>query len=276
MQRAGMTSTGPTAYAGSELPRVHARPFTMAVPPEPEPSVRPRFVLAALLVIALLAVAVFKLHLFADDGAAPGPGPAPPRVFARGPASPPLPPELASTPGAMWFAGVRPRCNPVEVEVVIQQAPPPRSKDGAGFAAACFVLAGRVDRARTTLAALPEDERTWAAWPVFEVVHPIADAGDDASAGPAMRLVLEFWPGNYMALYHAGMSEYRTGDRQAARDHLQRFLQVYGTPGGFTSTAERVLAELAHGPSASPDCATPLSVDPEGRKVYRLGCASPR
>ncbi len=276
MQQAGVTSTGPTAYAGSELPRVVARPTTMVVPRDlaPEPAIRPGFVIAALLVVAVVVFAVFGLHLFRDDElASPS---KPPQVFARGPQTPPLPPELASTPGAMWFAGVRGRCNPVEAEVVIQQSPPPQTTDGAGFAAACFVLAGRVERARSTLLALPADERTRGSWPVFEVVHPIADAGDDASAGPAMRLVLEFWPDNYMALYHAGMSEYRTGQRHAAADHLRRFLQIYDKPDGFTAAARHAVAELAHRPSSAPDCSAPLIVDPEGRKVFRLGCDAQR
>ena len=55
----------------------------------------------------------------------------------------------------------------------------------------------------------------------------MADAGDDESAGPIMRLVVEYQPENYMALYHAGMSEYILGHTDLARTHLQRFLAIY-------------------------------------------------
>ena len=54
----------------------------------------------------------------------------------------------------------------------------------------------------------PPSDRAGAANVLFEVAHPVADAGDDRASGPMMELVLEYWPNNYMALYHAGMSEY--------------------------------------------------------------------
>ena len=42
-------------------------------------------------------------------------------------------------------------------------------------------------------------ERSQAAGIVFAIGHPVADAGDDQSAGPIMRLVVSYQPGNYMA-----------------------------------------------------------------------------
>ena len=42
-----------------------------------------------------------------------------------------------------------------------------------------------------------------------------------------MELVLEYWPNQYMALYHAGMSEYALGQPGLARQHLTSFLQYY-------------------------------------------------
>jgi hypothetical protein len=187
---------------------------------------------------------------------------------------PNLPPELASTPGAAWYARIKAHCNPIEVGVLVQSDPPPPGKDGAGFAAACYAIAGKIDRARATLDAVPAADRAWASDCMFEVVHPIADAGDDVSAGPAMRLVLEYWPDNYMALYHAGMSEFATKDFASARMHLKRFLVIYKKSDGFTASATRVLAELSGSPSPSPDCRTPLTTDPEGRKIYPAGCGS--
>jgi cytochrome c-type biogenesis protein CcmH/NrfG len=83
--------------------------------------------------------------------------------------------------------------------------------------------------------------RPRAAGIVFEIVHPVADAGDDRSAGPMMRLVLEFWPQNFQALYHAGMSEYAVDDYERARAHLDRFLALYRTDDGWTRNAREVL-----------------------------------
>jgi len=158
---------------------------------------------------------------------------------------------------------------------VIQRDPPPPGKDGAGFAAACYAIAGKIDRAKATLDAVPEEDRAWASDCVFEVVHPIADEGDDASAGPAMRLVLDYWPDNYMALYHAGMSEFATQHPVEAKKHLKRFLEIYKNPDGFTASATKVLEELSGNPTHPPDCQTPLTTDPEGRKVFPAGCKKP-
>ena len=56
---------------------------------------------------------------------------------------------------------------------------------------------------------------------MFEIGHPVADAGDDKSAGPIMELVVEFCPNHYMALYHAGASEFALGQGELARQHLE-------------------------------------------------------
>jgi serine/threonine protein kinase len=185
-----------------------------------------------------------------------------------------FPGELGASAGARWFNRVRERCNPVAVNLMEHQDPPPKGKDGAGFMAACLTLAGKHDRARALVDALPKEDRSFAVWAVFEVIHPIADAGDDDSAGPGMLLVIAYWPENYMALYHAGMSEYRSNQPAAAREHLERFLVLYKEPNGFTTSARTVLAELEH-PGAPGDCATPLTIDPEGKRVFRLGCKPP-
>ena len=47
-----------------------------------------------------------------------------------------------------WFAQVKPFCNAVEVEVRQQQLPPPATVEGAGYSAACYALAGKIERAR--------------------------------------------------------------------------------------------------------------------------------
>ena len=156
---------------------------------------------------------------------------------------------VAALPGhdgdaGRWFLSVKQYCNAVEVETAHQRFPPPAGRDGNAFSAACFALAGKIDRARATIERLPAAHRAYAAGVVFGIGHPVADAGDDASAGPIMRLVLEFQPDNYMALYHAGTSEKILGQDALARRHLTRFLELYGADDGWTSSARRQLAEL--------------------------------
>jgi hypothetical protein len=158
---------------------------------------------------------------------------------------PPGPPNPFRGEAGAWFARIKPFCNAVEVEVQQRHLPPPSGSDGAGYAAACFALAGKIDRARQTIDALPPGDRAQAAGIVFEVGHPVADAGDDASAGPIMRLVVEYQPRNYMALYHAGISEYMLGHLDYARSHLERFLQLYTAEDGWRSNAREVLGRIA-------------------------------
>jgi hypothetical protein len=164
--------------------------------------------------------------------------------------------ELAGTPdprpvpvnqvdgAAGWFQRMKPFCNTVEVEVALRNTPAPAGADGAAYAAACLALAGRIDDARAAIAALPVSDRAGAAGVVFDVAHPIADAGDDRSAGPIMGLVVEFWPNHYMALYHAGMASYGLGYGDLARKYLEEFLDLYEQEDGWRSNAEQVLRRL--------------------------------
>jgi hypothetical protein len=91
---------------------------------------------------------------------------------------------------------------------------------------------------------LPAADRWRAAGLVFDIGHPIADMGDDQSAGPIMELVVEFWPNHYQALYHAGASNYALGRRDQARGYLQEFLSYYHIDDGFTRNARSMLAQL--------------------------------
>jgi hypothetical protein len=155
-------------------------------------------------------------------------------------------PSPASYGGAAgeWFAQVKPFCNAVEVEVRQQQLPAPSGVEGAGYSAACYALAGKIDRAREVIDHLASGERSQAAGIVFAIGHPVADAGDDQSAGPIMRLVVSYQPGNYMALYHAGMSEYILGQLDFARTHLERFLELYRSEDGWRHNALDVLKRM--------------------------------
>lgn len=143
-----------------------------------------------------------------------------------------------------WFQAVRPYCNSLEVDLALRQVPPPPGLNGTGAAAACLALAGRIDQARTLIMELPAGDRYKAAGIVFDVGHPVADAGDDRSAGPIMGLVVEFWPNHYMALYHAGMAHWGTGNRAEAIDYLQRFLEYYEPADGWRRNAIAVLRQL--------------------------------
>ena len=132
------------------------------------------------------------------------------------------------------------------------RAPPPSGADGAGFGAGCFALAGRYPDARKLIDALPADQRPTAAWRVFEIAHPVADQGDDSAAGPMMELVLEYWPENFQALYHAGIAEYASGDTALAKKRLDDFLAAYHEKDGFTATAQLVLDRIAKELPADP------------------------
>jgi hypothetical protein len=150
--------------------------------------------------------------------------------------------------GDAWFSQIKPFCNSVEVGFAHQQSPAPPTAEGAGYSAACYGLAGKIDSARAVIERLSARDRSLAAGIVFNVGHPVADAGDDKSAGPMMALVIDYQPDNYMALYHAGMSEYVLGQPDAARVHLRRFLELYTPADGWRSNALSVLARLDAAP----------------------------
>jgi tetratricopeptide (TPR) repeat protein len=143
-----------------------------------------------------------------------------------------------------WFRRARPYCNAVEVRVLQRQTAPPATTAGAGYHAACFALAGQIDEARKIIDQLEPNERYRAAGIVFDVGHPVADAGDDRSAAPIMELVIDYWPNHYMALYHAGMAEYMLGQRDLARKNLTAFLRLYHENDGWRSNGVTVLERL--------------------------------
>jgi hypothetical protein len=146
--------------------------------------------------------------------------------------------------GGQWFAQMKPYCNALEVELRQQQNPAPGTVEGAGYSAACYALAGKIERAREVIDRVPTDQRWRAAGIVFDIGHPVADAGDDASAGPIMRLVADYWPNHYMALYHAGVAEYGLGQTDLARTHLRRFLELYSQEDGWRGNARELLRRM--------------------------------
>jgi len=167
-------------------------------------------------------------------------------------ASAPLPSSNGS-PAQQWFRRMKPYCNTVEADVMQRRTPAPSGLEGAGFSAACFALAGRTDQARRVIDALPADVRFRAAGIVFEVGHPVADAGDDRAAGPIMELVVDYWPDHYMALYHAGMAEYMLGQSALAQRSLRDFLKYYEADDGWRRNAIEVLERLDRAPASTRD-----------------------
>lgn len=146
-----------------------------------------------------------------------------------------------------WFEAMKPYCNAVEVETRARRTPAPSSVEGDSYLAACFALAGRIERAREILLDLSSDDRWRAAGTVFSVAHPVADAGDNEAAGPIMELVVEFWPNHYMALYHAGAAGFEMGDYPAAEGYLNRFLDNYEPNDGWRKSAISMLETIGEG-----------------------------
>jgi hypothetical protein len=130
-------------------------------------------------------------------------------------------------------------CTPLEVEEVIHGTAMTEIER-----ATCLAVAGKIDRARDQLLAMTNAMRSQAIAQVFNVAHPIADRGDDASAGPIMALVVEFWPDNYMAVFHAGMAEFALGHDEPAARQLTRFLAMYAPHDVWRARAEQALAAI--------------------------------
>jgi len=153
---------------------------------------------------------------------------------------------LPDTPGG-WFAQIKSSCNPVEVKVALLRNPAPSNLEGQGYRATCYALAGKIDLAKQVIDTLPEGQRATAASIIFNVGHPIADAGDDNSAAPLMALVIDYWPENYMALYHAGIAEYNLNKYDTARLHLTAFLNIYTSEDGWRANAQKAMAGIESG-----------------------------
>jgi hypothetical protein len=181
------------------------------------------------------------------------PTPAPRVVRPRVAPPPAVPTPSSSADASEWFRRVKPYCNTVEVSNVQRDMPAPKTVDGAGFNAACLALAGRIDDARRAIDALSDSDRARAAEIVFEIGHPVADAGDDRSAGPIMELVVDYIPNHYMALYHAGMAEYMVGQRDLSRRNLTEFLRYYSPEDGWRHNAKEILGRLDNPATASAD-----------------------
>ena len=239
-----------------------ARPVVVArVPSEPAPTQTPAVRLGFVVALALAAVgAVLGYRAL--------------KARARRPpvsmdATLDLPAELSNSEAGRWFADVRTHCNSVELRAVLDERPAPRGDDGVAFAAACAAIAGDLALARSEILTLDPQDRPYAMWPMFAVAHPLADRRNgDLGVAEIMRLVLEFWPENFQALYHASLTEFITGDARAL-GHLKEFRRLYPKQDAFTATADALLGELA---APSHDCERVVVVDPEGNTIRPPGC----
>ncbi|WP_035799124.1 serine/threonine protein kinase [Crocosphaera chwakensis] len=144
----------------------------------------------------------------------------------------------------VWYKKIKPHCNTVEVMTMMQKIPYPNTMQGIGYAAGCYALAGKIKEADKLIQNLPLQEQYTAAGIVFGIGHPVADAGDDKSAGPIMELVVKYQPNNFMAVYHAGMSEYVLGDYESSKTYLTQFLDLYQREDGWRNNAIEVLNRM--------------------------------
>lgn len=150
-------------------------------------------------------------------------------------------PAHAAGPGT-WWSRAGSQCTPLGVQLAIRD--PAWSEVER---TTCLAIAGKIDDARTRLAAMSAEQRSAALQQIFAIAHPIADAGDDRSAGPIMGLIAEQWPENYMAVFHAGMAEFALGNDDAARIQLDRFLTMYGREDVWRGRAQKALTDIVAG-----------------------------
>ncbi len=201
----------------------------------PNLTAQPLFAILGAGTTLLLAIGMFSMAQHSPDRSVPS-------------AATPTPIAISnSNTGNGWFNTIKPRCNAVEVVTAINSTPAPADWEGRGYAAACYALAGKIDAADRTIGQLDPRMRAQAVNIVFEIGHPVADAGDDRSAGPIMELVLKYWPQNYMAMYHAGMSAYALGDIPLSKRRLTDFLNTYTVADGWTNNARTVLDKIDRG-----------------------------
>ena len=103
-------------------------------------------------------------------------------TFSAPPTHEPQPPKQTAakqkappTDGRAWFRSMKQYCNPVEAGVMVARRPPPEGAEGAGYAAACFALAGKMKEADATLAGIASSrDRGVGAQILFQVLFDAA------------------------------------------------------------------------------------------------------
>lgn len=181
---------------------------------------RRRLVLGALIGVLLCALAVALPRVFTAEG------------------------EEAAQEAGTWWSQARPHCNSIEVDTHVARHPAPDTDQGQGWLATCYALANKIDLARSVILSVEQHKQPWVVKRLFDIVHPIADAGDDVAAGPVMELVVEFLPDNFMAQFHAGMAAYENGRNHAARSYLSTFLGQYSREDNWRRRAKNAMADI--------------------------------
>jgi hypothetical protein len=210
--------------------------------------VRPVFLLMlalALSIVVLFATRARRGNEVVNDG---------PTVFAQAPS--------VRSP-ADWLLPGMAHCNAVEVATYLASHDLGPGINDAAQRAACLAVAGKLDAARHVILATSAIDRDIVVNRVFLAGHPVADAGDDISAGPIMELVIEFQPNQFMALYHAGMAAAIAGNDARARHHLTRFLELYRSPDSWNQNARRALESLER-----PQAQRTVNRGSEGSVIY--------
>ncbi|ACK66114.1 serine/threonine protein kinase [Rippkaea orientalis PCC 8801] len=166
------------------------------------------------------------------------------RAQVENPVVAPAAVNMMTSSAQVWYQTIKPHCNAVEVSTKLRSNPPPQTPEGIAYSAGCYALAGKTEQADQLIQQLPPEQRSQAAGVVFEIGHPVADQGDDESAGPIMELVVKYQPENFMALYHAGMSQYVLQEFGQAKKNLAQFLQIYHNNDSWRQNAITVLNRL--------------------------------
>jgi thioredoxin-like negative regulator of GroEL len=145
---------------------------------------------------------------------------------------------------ARWFTANQRGCNAAEIEKRLELTPPPSGSVGLVFKAACYAIAGKSERAREIIDAIPPSDRASSILELERVIHPTADGGIDEITLPLCELVLDRVPDEPFALLQAGLAQHLAGNETAAGRHLSRFLSVHPTQDVARERALRALKEI--------------------------------
>ncbi len=74
-----------------------------------------------------------------------------------------------------WFDSVKPYCNPLEINFAFKLSPPPKDPISQAYAAACYTLAGKIEKAEEQLNNLPSEKRAWAKGLISRVTEHVTE-----------------------------------------------------------------------------------------------------
>lgn len=148
--------------------------------------------------------------------------------------------------GERWFEDMKSGCNTAEVEKTMNSTTYNyhASVEGQAYAAACYALGGKTEKANQLLAPLQVDDRNKAARILGEIGRIAINKGDYQSAGSVMAIVLKYYPQNAAAMYQVGISAYAVGDLPLAKQRLTKFLQIYQVQNQWTREARITLKKI--------------------------------